>query len=717
MALAQAHVEILADTSRFERDLQSKLSKSGTAAGKSFNKSFNSAIAKGAQPRQFGRGYAAAGTKAGQQFARSFSRAASNINVNAKFSAKLKKTIGKDGKSVGASFGKSLLKGMAAPLTAIGKLLSSVMDLGGSMGGKGGGAFAALGTAAVAAGAAVGPLLGFLAAIPAAIGGAAAAVATLAVAFQGVGEAISAGWSGDMAKFEESLKKLAPAAQTVVRDIVGLKPAIDGLKQSVQGAFFQPLVGQVSTLATVISGPLQAGMTNLSGALGEAAASLVNFFASPVGAETLKQLFDGIAVSVREITPGLTAMVGGFARMAAVGASSFGGLGEIFQQIGNAMTSFANSGGLNTMLESAAHAASQLGQAFAGLWPGIQAMMGPLGTIGEAVRSALIPAFTAVGQVLTTLAPVFNQIFGILGGVLQAVIPPLATAFTGLAQIIASLLGPALAVLGPIILQIANTLGPVLTQILGALVPKLVELANVAGPLLAEALKAVGWAVNMLMPIFQSFAAAVVPIIQTAFDVIIGIFNVFAGLFTGDWNRMWEGIKQIIWSAKETIINIFAGLGRILRDAGGAIIQGLIDGAKAVWEKGKAFFGGIGDWIAANKGPISYDRRLLIPAGRAIMQGFHRGIQTEWPNVARTISGITRDIPGLPGLAGARPVNPNALRTSRALGFSDRLDRGGVVNQNRTTTVNAPITVRSSSANPASVARRTADRLARFAVA
>lgn len=152
-------------------------------------------------------------------------------------------------------------------------------------------------------------------------------------------------------------------------------------------------------------------------------------------------------------------------------------------------------------------------------------------------------------------------------------------------------------------------------------------------------------------------------IISTVMGVIQGVINVIAGAISGDWSRVWEGIQQITSSIingiKDTISNVmemmssivsgkidaikgfFESLGNIdLSGAGEAIINGFLRGLQSAFENVKSFVGGIADWIAEHKGPISYDKRLLIPAGKAIMDGFDESLQANFKNVQQTISSM-----------------------------------------------------------------------------
>jgi TP901 family phage tail tape measure protein len=113
---------------------------------------------------------------------------------------------------------------------------------------------------------------------------------------------------------------------------------------------------------------------------------------------------------------------------------------------------------------------------------------------------------------------------------------------------------------------------------------------------------------------------------------------------------------------KSPVIGFFSRSGSWLSSKGAAVINGLLSGMKGPYEALKKWVSGIAGWIKAHKGPISLDRRLLHPAGVALMSGLLRGLKFGFGpvgdfvykaggSVADTVQGIFGKLSG--GTSGA----------------------------------------------------------------
>ena len=104
------------------------------------------------------------------------------------------------------------------------------------------------------------------------------------------------------------------------------------------------------------------------------------------------------------------------------------------------------------------------------------------------------------------------------------------------------------------------------------------------------------------------------------------------------WNNFKNSVQNLVSSVK----NIFNTLRNIsLTDIGRAIMNGFLNGLKSAWSSVQNFVSGIAGWIRDHKGPIEYDRRLLIPAGNAIMGGLNRGLDNGFDKTMAKVQSIT----------------------------------------------------------------------------
>ncbi|WP_270740671.1 phage tail protein [Lactococcus formosensis] len=147
-----------------------------------------------------------------------------------------------------------------------------------------------------------------------------------------------------------------------------------------------------------------------------------------------------------------------------------------------------------------------------------------------------------------------------------------------------------------------------------------------------------------------------------------GTINIFNSLVNGA-KRAWQNLKNSVDNVVKSVKNIFDTLKNInLLDIGKAIIKGFVNGLKSAWEAGKKFIGGIGDWIRKHKGPIRVDRKLLIPAGDAIMGGLNKGLNNSFKTVQNSVLGMNDFLANAINAGGSVNIDANIRKANSIIG-------------------------------------------------
>lgn len=439
---------------------------------------------------------------------------------------------------------------------------------------------------------------------------------------------------------------------------------------------FNGFAGQLSDL----SGPI-AAVTGLLGAAG-----LGGALSGLSGVPIIGSMFGSLGKVLGGLGGPITLVIGALAGLIATSPQLRGEFGEMLTNV------FAS-----------------IKQALELLQPSIKTLMDAFAQLAQAlipVLAKIIPLLTPIistliGSMVPAIQNVLNMVTGlvdVLVPIVQNCLPAVAGAlkyFLPLIQAIVSIIPAIIAVLTTGIgvfkavttaISLASKAQAVLNAVLNAN-PIILVISLVAS--LVSALVYFFTCTDKGKAIWQQFTDFLSNCVQNIRDFFSGLGNDITGFFTAAgqgvqnvWNGVvswftgipgaicnffagvggritgffsnaangvenaWNNVVSWFGGIPNAICGVFAGAGRWLWNAGASIINGLLNGLKAAFGRVKSFVSGIGDWIVRHKGPLSYDKVMLKPAGLAIMQGFDKSLKEGWKDVQRTVNGMNAQING-----------------------------------------------------------------------
>lgn len=478
-------------------------------------------------------------------------------------------------------------------------------------------------------------------------------------------------------------EKAAMAAQVLEANFGGINKA---LAETPQGKM-TILQHEIAGLKTSVGNDLIAAFGGVGGAvikMVQAVEPLITAFFDKVAAlaekigPPLEKVFGGIADKISKINfSGFMGQLSGLSGpIAAVtgllGAAGLGGalsglsgvpvIGGLLSKFGGVLSGLGGPitlviGALAGLIATSPQLRSEFGtmlknvfvslqQAFQMLQPSIQTLMTALSQLAAAV----MPVITnLVGQIIPLLTPIISTLVGALVPAIQGILTVVTTVIQAIT--------PAIQGVQPVVTAVVAAI----TAVIQALVPVIQALAPLVSTIISAIVGFISSTllptIQAMLPFIQGIINGITMVVKGIVNVIQGVINLVTGLIHGNWSQAWNGFSQIVHGVVQgvlgflggigsAIIGIFAGAGTWLWNAGASIINGLLNGLRAAFGKVKSFVSGIGDWIVKHKGPLSYDKVMLKPAGLAIMQGFDKSLKAGWKDVQRTVNGMNAQING-----------------------------------------------------------------------
>ncbi|HER5541867.1 TPA: hypothetical protein VK246_000025 [Streptococcus pyogenes] len=356
--------------------------------------------------------------------------------------------------------------------------------------------------------------------------------------------------------------------------------------------------------------------------------------------------------------------------------TAFGQLPSFFTSIGNAVAPV-----IDTIISGLARLDfSGFEALISAILPALQAGFSNFAAIVGPAISGVVDSFVgmwnAAQPLISTLSdalmPVFQILGSFLGGVVKGALMGVSFAFDAV-KVAIQLVTPII----DLLVQGLNFVQPVLSVIaewIGVAIGMFGNLGT-AGQGLSAFIKSAWTNIQTAISTARTIISTVIDYIKLAFSGAGSAVGVLKNIFSLAWmamgdainvakgiiNSVINGIKSAfssfsslvssVGSAVNGVINSISstirGLANIdISGAGAAIMNGFLNGLKSAWGAVKSFVGGIANWIAEHKGPISYDRVLLKPAGKAIMGGLNTSLIDGFKEVKSNVSGMADDLAG-----------------------------------------------------------------------
>lgn len=95
---------------------------------------------------------------------------------------------------------------------------------------------------------------------------------------------------------------------------------------------------------------------------------------------------------------------------------------------------------------------------------------------------------------------------------------------------------------------------------------------------------------EVLAPIFEGVFQQISNILSEALDILTGLFDIFAGIFTGDWDMVWQGVQEVFGAVWDFVVATFENWISTFTSLADTVLGWFGTDWETVWTNVKTFF-------------------------------------------------------------------------------------------------------------------------------
>ena len=149
---------------------------------------------------------------------------------------------------------------------------------------------------------------------------------------------------------------------------------------------------------------------------------------------------------------------------------------------------------------------------------------------------------------------------------------------------------------------------------------------------------------DVLAPVFEGAFNTIAIVLDGIFNQILSVMDIFIGLFTGNWEQLWKGVKGVVSGIVETFANLGSNILGVIGDIGAEILNKLgfekaAEGFQNFFDTLSDLFGQIPELLSSAIDTIVSFFTVTIP------EAFNNFVNVTVPNFINSIVSFFSNLP------------------------------------------------------------------------